>query len=79
MTWYHEDCVNDVDKGMWCFTSCRKSSRLVKSLGQEVSHMKGIIETIPNILQEMESYNIQTSLWQPKSSKYGDEVKNMKS
>ena len=42
-----------LDKGMRCFTSCRKSPRLVKSLSQEVSHMKGIIETIPNISQEM--------------------------
>ena len=53
MTWYHEDCVNNVDKGVWCCSSCRESPRLVKCLSQEVSHMKGIIETIPNILQEM--------------------------
>ena len=53
MTWYHEDCVNDVGKGVWCCSSCRESPRLVKSLTQEVSHMKGIIETIVNILQEM--------------------------
>ena len=53
MTWYHEDCVNDVDKGVWCCSSCRESPRLVKSLSQDVSHMKGIIETILNILQEM--------------------------